>query len=111
MITERLQEIVDSYFDGNKAKFAKSIGIAPTSISNYLGKQRASKPSIDMLEKIVNTLDVSPDWLLTGKGGMKKSNCENDDPLKEDLIRLRAENNVLRELVGLKKKKGLEDVG
>lgn len=50
-INERLQTIVDKLFDGNKAKFAKSIEIAPTSISNYLSDKRQSKPSADMLEK------------------------------------------------------------
>lgn len=68
-ITERLQYIIDELFDGNKAAFARVIGIAPTSISNYLGKERASKPSSDILEKIVNTVEkVNAHWLLTGKG-------------------------------------------
>lgn len=68
-ITERLQYIIDELFDGNKAAFARIIGIAPTSISNYLGKDRASKPSSDILEKIVNAVDkVNAYWLLTGKG-------------------------------------------
>ena len=40
-----------------------------TSISNYLGKDRASKPSSDILEKIVNSVEkVNAYWLLTGKG-------------------------------------------
>ena len=60
-INDRLQWIVNEKFDGNKAAFAKAIGIVPTSISNYLGKQRASKPSVDMIAKIVNVL-----WTLVG---------------------------------------------
>ena len=64
-INERLQTIVDKLFDGNKAKFAKSIEIAPTSISNYLSDKRQSKPSADMLEKIINVVDnLSAEWLL-----------------------------------------------
>ena len=52
-----------------KPPFARAIGIAPTSISNYLGKDRASKPSSDILEKIVNSVEkVNAYWLLTGKG-------------------------------------------
>lgn len=67
-IAERLQYIVEELFDGNKAAFARAIGIAPTSISNYLGKDRASKPSSDILEKIVNSVEkVNAYWLLTGK--------------------------------------------
>lgn len=66
-ITERLQYIVNELFNGNKAAFAKKIGIAPTSISNYLSRERASKPSSDMLEKIINSVEsVNPKWLLTG---------------------------------------------
>lgn len=76
-ITERLQYIVDKLFDGNKAAFARAIEIAPTSISNYLGKERASKPSSDILEKIVNSVDkVNPYWLLTGKGEAFSSNTQ-----------------------------------
>jgi len=67
-ITERLQYIVDEVFGGNKAAFAKTIDIPPTSISNYLSKVRSSKPSSDLLEKIVNSVDINPGWLLTGKG-------------------------------------------
>ena len=66
-INDRLQWIVNEKFDGNKAAFAKAIGIVPTSISNYLGKQRASKPSVDMIAKIVNVLNVDARWLLTGE--------------------------------------------
>ena len=70
-ITNRLQIIVDKVFNGNKASFAKRIGIAPTSVSNYLSKERASKPSSDLLEKIINLVDcINPRWLLTGKGEM-----------------------------------------
>lgn len=83
-ITERLQYIVDQLFSGNKAAFARAIDIAPTSISNYLGKERASKPSSDILEKIVNSVEqVNAYWLLTGKGeafgiNTKYSNIENN---------------------------------
>lgn len=75
-INDRMQDIVDVYFDGNKAAFAKKIGIAPTSITNYLGKQRASKPSADLLEKIVNSLEIDAMWLLTGKGKMNRTSID-----------------------------------
>lgn len=73
-INERLQAIVDKVFDGNKAKFAKAIDIAPTSISNYLSEKRQSKPSSDMLERIINVVDgLSAHWLLTGEGEMLRT--------------------------------------
>mgnify|MGYP002540558929 CR=1 FL=1 len=62
-INDRLQWIVNEKFDGNKAAFAKAIGIVPTSISNYLGKQRASKPSVDMIAKIVLLIVASSYYL------------------------------------------------
>lgn len=59
--------LVNEHFDGNKAAFAKAIGLPPTGLSNYLGNKRRSKPSIDMVTKIVTNLNVDAFWLLTGK--------------------------------------------
>ncbi len=113
-INDRMQQIADYFCEGNKAAFANKLGIAPTSISNYLGKQRASKPSADLLEKIVNSLEIDAMWLLTGKGSMiRKEGTLDEDAMrmKEELIQLRAENDVLREVVGLKKRNGMANVG
>jgi len=66
-INDRIETLINQYFDGNKAAFAKSIGLPPTGLSNYLGKQRRSKPSIDMVTKIVVTFNVDARWLLTGE--------------------------------------------
>ena len=97
-----MQTITDLMFGSNKAAFAKAIGIAPTSITNYLGKQRASKPSADLLEKIVNSLDIDAMWLLTGKGEMRRMSIdeaavmeieslkEENASLKKELERLKA---------------------
>lgn len=84
-ITERLQFIVDNAFDGNKAAFARQIGIAPTSISNYLSKERASKPSSDILGNIViGVPDINAKWLLTGEGDAFLSNYSIDYSSKEE---------------------------
>lgn len=66
-INDRIEMLINDRFDGNKAAFAKSIGLPPTGLSNYLGKQRRSKPSVDMVTKIIVTLDVDARWLLTGE--------------------------------------------
>ena len=66
-INDRIETLINDRYDGNKAAFAKSIGLPPTGLSNYLGKQRRSKPSVDMVTKIVVTLDVDARWLLTGE--------------------------------------------
>lgn len=66
-INDRMEMLVNEHFDGNKAAFAKAIGLPPTGLSNYLGNKRRSKPSIDMVTKIVTNLNVDAYWLLTGK--------------------------------------------
>lgn len=71
-INDRIEMLVNQHFDGNKAAFAKSIGLPPTGMSSYLGKQRRSKPSVDMVTKIIVTLDVDARWLLTGEEVPKK---------------------------------------
>lgn len=66
-INDRVEEIINLRFEGNKVAFATHIGVPPTSMSNYFGKERRSKVSVTMLEKIVKTLDVDARWLLTGE--------------------------------------------
>ena len=73
-INEKIQKIVDDLFNGNKAAFSKKIGVKPTTISNIIGKNRASKPSSDILESIVaNIPELNVYWLMSGKGEMLKS--------------------------------------
>ena len=69
-INDRMEVLVNDLFDGNKAAFAKAIGLGPTGLSNYLGKQRRSRPSVDMVINIVKVTGVSYSWLLTGEGAM-----------------------------------------
>ncbi|SHE30410.1 hypothetical protein [Dysgonomonas macrotermitis] len=70
-INERIQCIVDQFFSGNKAAFAKCIKVKPTTLSNIIGRERASKPSSEILESIAyNIPELNPDWLLTGQGDM-----------------------------------------
>ena len=66
-INDRMEMLVNERFDGNKAAFAKAIGLPPTGLSNYLGSKRRSKPSVDMVTKIVTNLNVDAYWLLTGE--------------------------------------------
>lgn len=66
-INDRMEMLVNKRFDGNKAAFAKAIGLPPTGLSNYLGSKRRSKPSVDMVTKIVTNLNVDAYWLLTGE--------------------------------------------
>ena len=67
-INDRMEMLVNERFNGNKAAFAKTIEMPPTSMSSYLGNKRRSKPSVDMVAKIVTALDVDARWLLCGEG-------------------------------------------
>lgn len=66
-INDRMEMLVNQKFGGNKAAFAKSIDMSPTSMSSYLGNKRRSKPSVDMVAKIIRVLDVDARWLITGE--------------------------------------------
>ena len=77
-INDRMEMLVNERFNGNKAAFAKSIDMSPTSMSSYLGNKRRSKPSVDMVAKIVLTLDVDAKWLLTGEETPQQPNVETN---------------------------------
>ena len=66
-INDRMEMLVNERFNGNKAAFAKAIAVEPTTMSSYLGNKRRSKPSVDMVTKIVVALNVDARWLLTGE--------------------------------------------
>ncbi len=70
-INDRMEMLVNERFDGNKAAFAKAIGMPPTMMSSYISKQRRSKPNIDIVTSIVVNLHVDPLWLLTGEHSSK----------------------------------------
>ncbi len=65
-----MEIIVSEKFNGNKAAFAKALGLPPTMMSTYLGKRR-SVPSAELAAKIVLATDVDAKWLLTGKSATK----------------------------------------
>lgn len=66
-VNDRIEMIINQQFDGNKAAFANKLGMPPTSMSSYFGTKRRSKPSVEMLSKIVKLLDVDAKWLLIGE--------------------------------------------
>ena len=81
-INDRMEMLVNERFNGNKAAFATAISVEPTTMSSYLGNKRRSKPSVDMVTKIVVALNVDARWLLTGEDSEMPSNVsvgENSD--------------------------------
>lgn len=67
-ISERLQDIIDERFNRNKAAFARAVEISPTTLASYFDSKKKSKPSSEVLQKIVENTGVDALWLLTGKG-------------------------------------------
>lgn len=66
-INDRIEMIVKEQFNGNKSAFASALGMGPTIMSSYLSEKRRSKPSVDMIAKIVKVLGVDAKWLLIGE--------------------------------------------
>ena len=75
---DRLEALIGHYSDGKPSIFAKYIGVAPSTISSWL-----SRDTLDYDLLFAKCENLSPEWLLTGKGDMlkKKINTYAD---KED---------------------------
>lgn len=71
----RIKEYIDSK-GMNIAQFERSIGMSNASFGKSLKNNGAI--GSDKIEKILSTYtDINPDWLLTGKGEMLRTNDEN----------------------------------
>jgi transcriptional regulator with XRE-family HTH domain len=67
-MNERIQLILKTK-DISASKFADEIGVQRSSISHILSGR--NNPSLDFIQKILKRFpDISPDWILTGKGSM-----------------------------------------
>lgn len=80
-INDRIESIIEERFKGNKAAFAKYMGYPPTAMSSYFGKQRRSKPSVDMITKIITKLGIDPGWLLTGEEKMVDEKIDDGEEI------------------------------
>lgn len=73
-INERIKRIADYLFKGNTSAMARSTAIKQSTLRDIIG-ERQSTPSYDTIKEIVDcaTINVNPDWLITGKGSMLKT--------------------------------------
>ncbi len=76
-IDERIERLVKEFGGGKNTVFADKIGVSEGNIRGYI---KGIMPKYDVLEKIVTSLDVNPDWLLTGRGNMEKKNRTSNRP-------------------------------
>lgn len=68
---ERLEALIAHYSEGKPTRFAKYVGVAPSTISTWLARD-----SFDYDLLFAKCEMVSPEWLLTGKGNMLKEEGE-----------------------------------
>lgn len=70
---DRLLSLIGHYSGGNKSEFARMIGVSPQAVSTWITRNTFD---IDII--YAKCLNVSPDWLLTGKGNMLKEEEKED---------------------------------
>lgn len=86
-IHDRIALCVQQFGKGKNTVFAEKMGVSEGNIRGYI---KGVVPKADVLENIVRTYDVSPEWLLTGRGEMLKTNdivetTPQSTPIVEDL--------------------------
>lgn len=55
-INERITQIINELYAGNKRAFSLAIGASPAVIENIVGK-RKSNPSFEITNKIISSID------------------------------------------------------
>ena len=96
---QRIRQIVDEVFKGNKSEFARSIGVGESSIRSYLS---GTIPKADVLEKIIYNTSVSCEWLLSGNGDMlNKDTIQLSKPNIEHKFSLRSDNSLEEQRIPL----------
>ncbi|WP_315302758.1 helix-turn-helix transcriptional regulator [Tannerella forsythia] len=113
-INERIKIIVDKFANGKNTELARLLSTSEANIRNYTGNVM---PKFDFLSKIATSFDISPEWLLTGKGNMLREQTEQTESsstqiditpsqmleeikaLSVKIGHLEAENKILREQV------------
>lgn len=93
----------------SKKAFADAINMEQSTVNNQLIGKRGL--SIDLILSFLSSYsNISAEWLLRGRGDMYICNhneastnisYDGTTALKEEIIRLKAENGVLREVVGI----------
>ena len=107
-IYERIFYLVEKEADSNFRKFGKMIGFSDTAVSN-VAKLKRNLPGFEMISSILRTfVDINPDWLLLGKGPIKREKTESTANQASELLLKRVEelaienNELKKEVVRLK---------
>lgn len=96
---ERLEALIAHYSDGKPTKFAKTIGVAPSTISSWLKRN-----TFDHELLFAKCENISAEWLITGEGDMIVSESLADvTELRKQIAWLQRENNMLYDQIALLK--------
>ena len=100
-----LERLINYYTDGNKAKFAAMIGVAPQNVSAWI-----SRNTFDAELLYAKCVNVSAAWLLSGEGDMiitegkqdaDKTNNELLDLCKSLVDNYKQRDDVMGKLVSM----------
>jgi hypothetical protein len=105
--------IISEFNIKNPTQFCQMLELNPTNIGSW---KRGSLPNLDIIGRILHLFPtLSPEWLITGKGEMYRSqekkpqtNTEIIEYLKEEIIRERKISDELREEKGKMEQKILD---
>lgn len=75
---DRLLKLIEHYSDGNKSEFARMIGVSPQAVNTWI-----SRNTFDIDIIYAKCVNISPEWLLTGKGDMLKATDESEPTIAE----------------------------
>ncbi len=125
LLSKRLKTILEKYFSGNYSAMSRMLGITDSGLGSYIrGKKlkdggiKYSSPSVDIIASIADKLEINSEWLITGKGEMKKESGHdpgngdehNKSRLREDRL-LSIIESQQRSIEYLSKKGGLNGEG
>lgn len=94
---EKMQSLINKKGWGNN-DFAAKLGITRNELSNIID---GGDLSLRLVEKMAEVLGVKPAELINGASATAEAAAKGDQAMYEELIALRAENKVLREIQGL----------
>ena len=81
-IGDRIKILVDLFSGGNKSKFAREVNSSEPNIRNYIS---GTNPKSDVLSSILSCFtEISPDWLISGKGEMYRAKNEKSEDSKNE---------------------------
>ncbi len=97
----KLQSFINEQGLGN-TEFASKLGITCSELANIFN---GGDLSLSMVEKMASILGVQPAELINGASSSAEAPSIKDSRMYEELIALRAENKLLREIQGINVKK------